>query len=135
MSPELQEELFNKYPSFFADKDLPPTESCLSRGIECNDGWFHILKALCFRISQEESFQKLYKKEPYEDFKFKQIKEKFGVLRIYSTGGDNVIRGAINMAEDVSNYVCEDCGQKGSKTKNNGWIRTLCEKCDSKITD
>lgn len=55
-----------------------------------------------------------------------QVKEKFGTLRFYYTGGDDVIDGMVRMAESISGVTCEECGAPG-KQAGNGWIRTVCE--------
>jgi len=55
-----------------------------------------------------------------------QVKEKFGTLRFYYHGGDEMIDGMVRMAESMSGLTCEECGKPG-RTNNNGWLRTLCE--------
>jgi virulence-associated protein VapD len=55
-----------------------------------------------------------------------QIKEKFGTLRFYVTGGDEYTDGVVRMAEAMSGVTCETCGKPG-KTGGKGWIRTTCE--------
>ena len=55
-----------------------------------------------------------------------QVKEKFGTLRFYYTGGDDEISGMVRMAESMSGVTCEECGNPG-ETKGQGWVVTLCE--------
>lgn len=55
-----------------------------------------------------------------------QVKEKYGTLRFYYSGGDEYIDGLVAMAESMSAATCEECGKPG-RTNNNGWLRTLCE--------
>lgn len=55
-----------------------------------------------------------------------QIKEKFGTLRFYYHGGDEVIDGMVRMAESMSGVTCETCGSPG-KIRHDGWVRTLCD--------
>lgn len=55
-----------------------------------------------------------------------QIKEKFGTLRFYYHGGDDIIDGMVRMAEAMSAVTCEDCGVPG-KIRRGAWIRTLCD--------
>jgi hypothetical protein len=55
-----------------------------------------------------------------------QVKEKFGTLRFYYSGGDDIIDGMVRMAESMSAVTCEECGSPGTRTTG-GWIRTLCE--------
>jgi len=60
-----------------------------------------------------------------------QVKEKFGTLRFYYTGGDDYIRGMVTMAEAMSGCTCEGCGNP-AKTHGPGWIRTICGPCEEK---
>jgi hypothetical protein len=59
-----------------------------------------------------------------------QVKEKFGTLRFYYTGGDEYISGMVTMAEAMSGTTCESCGNPGKQT-NGGWIKTICEPCET----
>ncbi len=131
-----QTELYKKYQSLFSLKDNK-TEPIGDYGIECGDGWFDILSSLCFMIVQEEQniegrnkylISQNKEPQPYEPFRFTQIKEKFGGLRAYYYGGNDYIRGMVRMAECWSYKTCERCGEKGSVDKR-GWILTLCDKC------
>jgi hypothetical protein len=54
-----------------------------------------------------------------------QVKEKFGTLRFYYTGGDDQIYGMVRMAESMSGVTCEECGKPGTSTSG-GWIKTVC---------
>ena len=132
--------LYEKYPNLFANKDKTPMESCMAFGIECNFGWYDIISDLCFVIKQHErniegnnKYRISQNKEPVEYYsvKFDQIKEKFGGLRVYFTGGDDYIKGLVRMAECWSYRTCESCGEKGEPNKK-GWIVTLCDKCRNK---
>jgi hypothetical protein len=62
----------------------------------------------------------------YFPVKFDQVKEKYGGLRVYFSGGDDYVEGLVSMAEAISYKICEICGNKGEPNKN-GWISTLCE--------
>lgn len=136
--------LYDKYPDLFENRHKGPLESCLSFGIEAGNGWYDIISSLCWKIKQHEENKNWKRKnieanEPeklkefleYCPVKFTQIKEKFGGLRIYFTGGDEYIEGLVSMAESFSYQVCEVCGEKG-RPNENGWISTLCENCRTK---
>jgi len=58
-----------------------------------------------------------------------QVKEKFGTLRFYYTGGDDEISGMVRMAESMSGVTCEECSAP-AETHGPGWIRTICEPCE-----
>jgi len=136
MNQELQNKLFEKYPELFVNKNKSIMESCMAWGIDCNDGWYEILSSLFWMIKQHEDniiwqtkwTQKTdpeYKSD-YYPVKFDQIKEKYGGLRVYFSGGDEYIEGLVSMAEAMSYKICEVCGNKGEANKG-GWITTLCE--------
>jgi hypothetical protein len=144
MNAELQNKLYEKYPDLFSNKNKDIMSSCMAWGIECNNGWYDILSSLCWMIKQHEDNiksnreylekndpEKLKEKPEYFPVKFDQIKEKYGGLRVYFSGGDDYIEGLVSMAENFSYHVCEVCGQKGNPNKG-GWITTLCEDCRSK---
>jgi hypothetical protein len=63
--------------------------------------------------------------EPITQVTLDQVKEKFGTLRFYYTGGDDYIRGLVSMAESMSGVTCEECGKPGTST-GGGWIKTVC---------
>jgi hypothetical protein len=58
-----------------------------------------------------------------------QIKEKFGTLRFYYTGGDDYIDGMVRMAESMSGVICEGCGNVGER-RDGGWVHTYCTPCE-----
>jgi hypothetical protein len=120
MTPELEEQLYIDFPLLFANRENP--QSPMVFGIECGDGWHGILRCACRRISFHEA------NAGRSDFRFSQVKEKWGILRIYHSGGDEFCTGVIAMAEAVSSVTCERCGAPG-KTNESDWISTLCEGC------
>jgi hypothetical protein len=58
-----------------------------------------------------------------------QVKEKFGTLRFYYYGGDDIVAAFVNMAESMSSVMCEECGAPGH-SRDNEWIKTLCDEHD-----
>jgi len=127
MTEKSWDTLYEKYPDLFANKNKTPMQSCMAFGIECNLGWHDIISSVCYRIKQYEK----NKKSDYYPVTFDQIKEKWGGLRIYYIGGDDYIRGVVDMAEEMSYKICERCGCPGSPNKH-GWITTLCDNCRGK---
>lgn len=65
-----------------------------------------------------------YTSIPVKPVKVDQIKEKFGTLRIYITGGDEYVRGIIGFAEFKSSRTCMFTGEEGERGSINGWIVT-----------
>jgi len=70
-------------------------------------------------------------KLPLLNVEITQIKEKFGGLRFYYNGGDDVIHGMVSLAENLSYEICELCGSTKNIMQTEGWITTLCEDCRS----
>ena len=109
MNQELQQKLFETYPNYFGTNFY----------IECEDGWYDILDTMLYTIkiheNQMNQIKELYPdgKTEYIQLYFLQIKEKFGTLRIYATGGDFYTRGVVDMAERMGSKICEFSGNKG----------------------
>lgn len=139
MDQALQNTLYEKYPQLFINKDKTPMESPMCFGIEVGNGWYEILSNVCWMIKQHEDNinwrkqylekndpERLAQEQEYFPVKFDQVKEKYGGLRLYFSGGDDYIEGLVSMAEAVSYKICEICGNKGEANKG-GWISVRCE--------
>jgi len=82
--------------------------------IECGDGWFDIIHDLFVELNS------------YKYLHIRQVKEKFGDLRVYTNTIDDELLAIINKAEIKCSKTCEVCGKPG-KLRSNNWLRTLCE--------
>ena len=122
MREELEKKLVEKYPKIFAQKDLPPNQSLMCFGIECGDGWFNLLDALC------ECIQSYVDEGNYHQVEATQIKEKYGTLRFYISGGDDYIWDVVEKAEVESGKICEQCGAPGA-LRGSSWLFTMCDLC------
>ena len=137
MKQELDALLCEKYPKMMINRTKPMMETCMCWGFECGDGWFIIVDLLMSNIQHlidwnNQNFEKgytQYKQVP--QVTLDQVKEKFGTLRFYYTGGDDVIDGMVRMAESMSAVTCESCGNPGEQTRG-GWIKTICSPCEIK---
>jgi hypothetical protein len=121
MSEELEYDAFvksmeTKYPKMFAEP---------YGGFACGEGWWPILEALCSQIQHHIDW-KNKTTEVVAQVTVGQIKEKFGGLRFYYSGGDDTIDGMVTMAETWAGNTCETCGAPG-KSREGGWIKTLCD--------
>ena len=58
-----------------------------------------------------------------------QVKEKFGLLRVYADGPEwEEAHKVINALETLAGHLCEWCGKRGTQNESGtGWILTLCE--------
>jgi hypothetical protein len=164
MNPELSQQLIAKYPHLF---------SRLSWGPECDDGWFNILMALGDALTysystttdlkldgiptapehikwdnpEMDNYQWRYTGVP-EGILLVQVKEKFGILRVYTHIEYNpefeakagkypktaqmielkqsyYIDGIVRMAEAISARTCEISGKPGVLHVAGGWVKTL----------
>lgn len=104
-------------------------------GFAVGPGWWPILESLCRQIHHHVEW-KQQQKEKYgrgdgcDDVVVLQIKEKFGGLRFYYSGGDPEVSGMVRMAESWADHSCEECGSPG-RSRNSGWIKVLCDKHDA----
>ena len=123
------QQLIIEYPEFFSESFI----------IECGEGWYDLLYSMLFSLKHHQNniqtIQKLYPERhiEYSSLKFLQIKEKFGCLRVYASGGDFYCRGVIDMTEHLSSKVCEITGSKGKirskKLDKDGKIILSWRKC------
>lgn len=109
-----------------AHRDLftPPCNHVLAAqgAPECGPGWHDLLGRLCGRI--RTAIRK------GGTFKFSQIKEKYGTLRVYWDGrlspeATIQVEEAIALAEARSATCCEVCGEPG-RLHGDGWLTTRC---------
>jgi hypothetical protein len=105
-----------KFPKLFANK---------YGGFACGKGWWPLLEELCHTIQSHIDWKEK-QGNPIPQVAIEQIKEKFGTLRFYYQGGDDYISGAVSLAENLTDQLCEDCGGLG-KRRSGGWVRTLCD--------
>jgi len=116
------ERMEKTYPKMFAEP---------YGGFAVGAGWWPILESLCRNIQshidwRQEQKEKYNRGEGCSQIVVRQIKEKFGGLRFYYDGGDDMIDGMVRMAESWAGHSCEKCGKPG-KSRSGGWIRTLCD--------
>lgn len=127
MSPELEKQLFDKYPKIFRQKDLDMKQTAMCWGIECRDGWYDLIDMLCHMLQFHTD------QNHHPQVEATQVKEKWGGLRFYTNSNDDYQEGLIDFAEAMSYKICEVCGSnKDVKTEGKGWIQTLCEDCKNK---
>ena len=129
MREELDKKLCEKYPKIFANRHKPMTETAMCWGFDCGDGWYNILDLACSQIQSHIDWKNRFAKTEEEKISqviADQVKEKFGTLRFYISGGDDYIRGIISMAEAMSARTCETCGNPGS-LRGHHWYYTACD--------
>jgi len=101
-------------------------------GFAIGKGWWPIVESLCENIHHHTEWNNKNFEKGYTQYKqvpqveVAQIKEKFGGLRFYYDGGDDVIHGMVQMAESWAAHTCEECGAPGER-RSGGWIKTMCD--------
>jgi len=117
---KFHKEMETKFPKMFSEP---------YGGFACGEGWWPILRSLCGQIQHHIDWHnKNHEKHPVvPQVTVNQIKEKFGGLRFYYSGGDDAIGGMVRMAESWAGHTCEDCGNRATK-ETSGWIKTVCDK-------
>jgi len=146
MKLELEQQLVSKYPNLFKQYGGDVRETCMAFGIECGDGWYHLIDDLCGAIQGEVDWiNRLF---PNLNFSCSavQVKEKYGSLRFYYeffyatdlpddkmrilNDSMNRISGVTTFAEKISQTTCENCGGKCER-EDAPFPRALCDACDT----
>jgi len=123
-----EEKLIQKYPElFYKNEDGVRYCPC---GAYVPSGWEPIVEELCGAI--HDYLTKTYRFKDGEkvyppSVRIDQIKEKFGGLRFYFSGGDEKVAGMVHFTEYLCNKVCEVSGEKGELCIRGGWYKTLSE--------
>jgi hypothetical protein len=123
MSPDNSLLLQSAFPRLYCAENYRrhPFEFVSSLAFECGDGWTGLIYRLSAAITQHASAAGL-------DPVAVQVKEKYGELRIYVDGGDDVVDQLVDEAEAASSAICEVCGEPGT-LRVKGWMKTRCEVC------
>lgn len=147
MTTELQRKLIDTYPHFFTNDrkiyigELPMVEELrelldqkelvlpIQFGIECGDGWYMLLEQLMRSIESHLDPENSWPRKERIPLQITQIKEKWGGLRFYYDGGDDIVTGMVRLSENLSYHICERCGSTKNVTQTKGWIKSLCEDC------
>jgi hypothetical protein len=105
MNKTLDDQICNKYPKMFRDRNKPMNETAMCWGFQCGEGWFDIIDSLCEALTHtyttsikvdEEDGKRLGIEPSVYDGKTNYyceiiqpqvvvdtVKEKFGTLRFY----------------------------------------------------
>lgn len=125
MRRELEQTLKDTFPQIFRDMWGDPKLTCMAWGCDTGEGWYKLIYELCTNI------QRQLDENPEPDFKFEQVKQKFGYLTVYHSGtvNDSIYR-LVDYAAEESVHICEQCGSEESvRMSSLGWIAPLCKTC------
>ena len=122
MHKELEQKLVEQWPQWFnIDGDI--SDTLMPWGFTHDDGWFEILWRLCADL---EPLVGELEQATGLKFEILQVKEKFGVLRIYCNQENDAIRQRLSAAIEESFHTCEVCGEPGI-LREGSWFKTVCE--------
>jgi hypothetical protein len=99
---ELEGLLYQRYPALFVEMTLSPQETGMCWGIACGDGWYELIDTLCktIQFGIEQGYT--------PPVSIRQVKEKFGTLRFHTRGGNEWVRGAVEMARTFSALIPDE---------------------------
>ncbi len=80
-------------------------------------------------MMMEEIAEALKKTGNLETFRFDEIKEKFGSLRVYTHGGNEEVDEIIDNYSYLSENICIVCGKPDVYMTSRGWIYPCCREC------
>jgi len=155
MKKEHSDYLTQQYPKIYRKSN----HSFGVYSFECGDGWFNLLKGLSMCIQNYidnttrerwriRKDKRRFAELPPDEQKVShlnrdmpervrqvvalQVKEKFGTLRYYYSGGDEVINNYVSYADVMSSLTCEECGVPSETDYNQSWVTTKCATCKGK---
>ena len=128
-TPEQNKQLIEIYPylqprNVWDDKIPEDYDYSFIRGQrELPDGWLRLFLLYCKAIRPI-----LVDNNYLNDFRFSQVKEKYGTLRLYNFGYPQGMEDLEWLYSGYSEFVCQRCG-KMAKVSTIGWIEQLCLDC------
>ena len=129
MNAKLDKQLTKDFPLAFRRRRLSAMQACMGRGFTCDDGWHEIIRDVAHLIEQDIKDTHYSKNAPAC---VSQVKEKFGMLRIYLDNGNDYLTGVVAMAEVLSARTCEVCGTTKDVKRHKlfgFYLKTVCPKC------
>jgi hypothetical protein len=125
MRAALDDLLCRRYPELYANRNADMRSTCMCWGFDHGDGWFAIIDALSEVLTTNAKADG----RPVQPVT--QVKEKFGTLRFYH-GATEADDGAVDMAEEISERICEQTGKPGRLTCKSRWYATRVPGADPK---
>ena|ERR1700722_15304582 len=108
------------FPELYSKHGYSTPERSFPVYFAIGDGWFSLMYELSTAIMEH------VRKNPDSLPSITDIKEKYGTLRFYTNGGDDIIDDLISKAEDASYTICEKCGNVGELMTSGHWLSVRC---------
>lgn len=128
---EKNKKLVEKYPfllprNVWTDKLIPDYDYEFTNYDDIAIGW----KIGFGEFLLEDLREALVKTNYLDKFRFTQIKEKYGSLRLYCNGCPEEVYDVLQKYEFISEYVCIYCGSPHACVVDDyGWYLPLCNDC------
>ena len=120
---EFEEKLIKDFPNLYMDMYGDPGKTCMAWGVEIGPGWHDLV----YNLSSElDTIIQTFPKDLAKNYRFSQIKEKLGGLRVHMTMTTPEMRALIHNAERDSYHICQRCGKPGKLIKAS-WLYTSCK--------
>lgn len=85
------------------------------------EGWRHLVDRVFDKLE-------ILSTEPNRRIpKVTTVKEKYGLLCIYTDTYDEELQKVIDELEDESGKTCQVCGNEGHTFEKNRWVFTVCD--------
>jgi hypothetical protein len=124
MDSPIAEILMSRAPKFFGPRSDGRVTSFGSYGFQCHPGWAPLLYDLLGELERL-----IVERPELADMRVLQIKEKFGVLKIYVSdhASSDDVWNLLERYQQASSEVCERCGEPGELIHTDFWARTACK--------
>ena len=128
---EINKELVERYPfllprNVFTDKVISDYNYEFTNYDDIATGW----RIGFGEFLLEDLREALVKTNYLDKFRFTQIKEKYGSLRMYTNGNPEEVYDIIQKYEFISEYICYKCGSPHACVVDDyGWYLPLCKDC------
>lgn len=86
-------------------------------------GWEALFLRLC-----EDIRAAIEGTEEFNTFRFVDIKEQYGMLRMLADGGNKKTDELMEQCEKASQHICVNCGKPATRISM-GWICPYCDDC------
>lgn len=114
MSPHHTQQLYEAFPRLYRGRQLPASESSMSWGFECGDGWFDLIGNLSKAIEDNARSEGI---DPQSDHwpEAVQVKNKFGSLRFHLRHNTEATRMLRDAALTASQGIADEPGATSPK--------------------
>lgn len=128
---EINKELVERYPfllprNVWTDNIIPDYNYEFTEYDNIATGW----RIAFGKFLLEDLREALVKTNYLDEFRFTQIKEKYGSLRLYCNGAPEEVYDVLQKYEFISEYICIKCGSpQACVVDDYGWYLPLCKDC------